>query len=215
MVRPTLLVFAKPPRIGLSKTRLAEGIGRAEARRIAGFTQDRTFRAAAGSGCETVIYAAPDSTLRATTTTHWPAHLPRRSQGHGGLGERLEKGFIDAPPGPVLFIGTDAPDVSPALLRQAVRLLARHDAVFGPAEDGGFWLFGINKGPRTRSPFRHVRWSGPHAMQDVWSNLPGHANIGLLPMLMDIDRLGDWRAWNRRGRAWRPPAIHRKKLGGH
>jgi len=216
MARPTLLVYAKPPRIGLAKTRLAERAGPATARRIAGFTQSRTFRAAAGSGCDTVIYAAPDSTLRDTATTLWPAHLPRRSQGrHGSLTERLEKGWNDAPPGPVLFIGTDAPDVSPALLRQAVRLLARHDAIFGPAEDGGFWLFGMNKGPRTRAPFRSVRWSGPHAMQDVWSNLPVHANIGLLPMLMDIDELSDWRAWSARPAAWRPPAIHRKRLQGH
>ncbi|MEZ6001334.1 DUF2064 domain-containing protein [Hyphomonas sp.] len=215
MGRPTLLVFAKPPRIGLSKTRLAKGIGPAAARRIAGFTQARTFRAAVQSGCDTIIYAAPDSALRDVTTTDWPIHLPRCSQGPGTLTERLEKGFDESPPGPILFIGTDAPDVSPALLRQAVRLLARHDAVFGPAEDGGFWLFGINKGPRTHSPFRNVRWSGPHAMQDVWSNLPAHANIGLLPMLMDIDQLSDWRAWSRRRHTWRPPAIHRKKLEGH
>lgn len=215
MLSPTLLVFAKPPRIGIAKTRLAEGIGPAGARRIAGFTAARTFRAALRSGCNTVIYAAPDAALRAVTTTHWPAHLPRRSQGAGTLTERLEKGWNEAPPGPVLFIGTDAPDVSPTLLRQAVRLLARHDAIFGPAEDGGFWLFGMNKGPRTRAPFRNVRWSGPHAMEDVWSNLPDHANIGLLPMLMDIDQLSDWRAWSRRRHTWRPPAIHRKKLEGH
>jgi rSAM/selenodomain-associated transferase 1 len=215
MGHPTLLVFAKPPRIGLSKTRLAEGMGRAEARRIAGFTQARTFRAALNTGCNTVIYAAPDSALRAVTTTGWPGHLRRRSQGQGDLSDRLEKGWNDAPPGPVLFIGTDAPDLSPSLLRQAVRLLARHDAVFGPAEDGGFWLFGMNKGPRARSPFRNVRWSGPHAMEDVWSNLPVHANIGLLPVLIDIDQLSDWRAWSRRKGRWRPPAIHRKRLQGH
>lgn len=198
MARPTLLVFAKPPRIGLSKTRLAEGIGPASARRIASFIQARTFRAAARSGCDTLIYATPDSALNGAVTTCWPGHLPRRSQGEGTLTERLEKGLNEAPPGPVLFIGADAPDVSPALLRQAVRLLGRHDAIFGPAEDGGFWLFGMNKGARARSPFRNVRWSGPHAMQDVWSNLPGHASVGLLPMLMDIDQLSDWRAWNRR-----------------
>lgn len=215
MGHPTLLVFAKPPRIGLSKTRLAEGMGPAEARRIAGFTQARTFRAVLNSGCDAVIYAAPDSALRAVTTTGWPGHLPRRSQGQGDLSDRLEKGWNEAPPGPVLFIGTDAPDLSLALLRQAVRLLIRHDAVFGPAEDGGFWLFGMNKGPRARSPFRKVRWSGPHAMEDVWSNLPVHANIGLLPMLIDIDQLSDWRAWSRRKGRWRPPAIHRKRLQGH
>ena len=198
MPRPTLLVYAKPPRIGLAKTRLARGMGRAGARRIATFTQACTLRAASRSGCDVILYAAPDTTLREPASSLWPAHLPRRSQGHGTLGERLEKGWREAPPGPVLFIGTDAPDISTALLREAVRQLSRHDAVFGPAEDGGFWLFGMHKGPGARSPFRRVRWSSPHAMEDVWSHLPDHATIGLLPVLMDIDQLSDWRAWNRR-----------------
>ena len=101
----------------------------------------------------------------------------------------------------MLLIGSDIPGIDKSAVRQAISLLGRNDTVFGPAEDGGFWLFGINKSARTRSPFRNVRWSGPHAMQDVWSNLPGHADIGLLPMLMDIDELSDWRAWNRRGHA--------------
>ena len=215
MTRPTLLIFTKPPRIGLAKTRLAARAGRATARRIASFTHARTFRAAAKAGCDTVLYVAPYSAVAGTVSAVWPVHLPRRSQGEGTLTERLEKGLREAPPGPVLFIGTDAPDVSPALLRQAVRELVRHDAIFGPAEDGGFWLFGINKGPRTLSPFRNVRWSGPHAMEDVWSNLPDHASIGLLPTLIDIDELADWRAWTRRDAPWRAPAIHRKKLQGH
>ncbi|MCA8901315.1 MAG: DUF2064 domain-containing protein [Hyphomonas sp.] len=215
MTRPTLLIYAKPPRIGLSKTRLARDAGAAAARRIGSFCQARAIRAALQAGCRTFLYAAPDTTLTAPASALWPAHLPRRSQGEGSLTERLEKGWDEAPPGPVIFIGADSPDISPALLRQAVRLLARHDAVFGPAEDGGFWLFGQNKTSRARAPFRKVRWSGPHAMEDVWSNLPDHASIGLLPMLTDIDDLGDWRAWSRRKGPWRPPAIHRKRLQGH
>ncbi len=200
MAKPTLLIYAKPPRIGLSKTRLAASFGNTAARRIAHFTQARTIRAAQASGCAVVLYAAPDSTLHVPASSLWPGNLPRRSQGPGTLTERLQRGWEEAPPGPILFIGTDSPDISSALLRRAVRLLARHDAVFGPAEDGGFWLFGINKGPRLKPPFQNVRWSGPHAMEDVWSNLPERARVGLLPMLIDIDKASDWRAWSRRAR---------------
>lgn len=195
MTRARLLIYAKPPRMGLAKTRLAAGLGKTAARRIAHFTLARTMRAARASGLETILYLAPDSALQETLGGLLPAELPRCSQGAGTLTERMGKGLADAPPGPVLFIGTDAPDISPALLRQAERLLARNDAVFGPASDGGFWLFGINRRHGTRAPFRNVRWSGPHAMEDVWSNLPAGSRIGLLPMLTDIDEADDWRNW--------------------
>tara|TARA_R110002020_G_scaffold309301_1_gene525137 strand:- start:288618 stop:289217 length:600 start_codon:yes stop_codon:yes gene_type:complete len=196
MTKATLLIYAKPPRMGLAKTRLAAGLGQTEARRVAHMTLARTMQAASAGHWTSLLYTAPDKALGDSISGLWPASLARRSQGHGGLTERLDKGLAEAPPGPVLFIGADAPDLSPALLRAAIRTLQNHDAVFGPARDGGFWLFGLNKGPRTRSPFGKVRWSGPHAMEDVWSNLPPHARVGLLPMLIDIDEADDWHAWN-------------------
>jgi len=145
----SVLIFAKPPLIGLSKTRLARTLGKAEARRIA---------------------------------------------------RRLDKGLYEAQRGHVLFIGADAPDVSSNLIWQAFEALKTSDAVFGPASDGGFWLFGMHKGPRTISPFGNdVRWSGPHAMADVRANLGEGAKVAELPMLIDIDDADDWRAW--RGKA--------------
>lgn len=196
MRRPQILIYAKPPRIGLSKTRLAKGLGSSvSARRIATALQAKTMRAALNGPWETVLYTAPDKELDNSVGGIWPSHLERRSQGPGNLGDRLSKGLREAPPGPVLFIGSDAPDVSTALLRQAVRELGRHDAVFGPAQDGGFWVFGINKSARTKSPFYDVRWSGPHAMEDVWANLPDTASVAVLPQLLDIDDEKDWDAW--------------------
>tara|TARA_R110000787_G_scaffold14647_8_gene45061 strand:+ start:2901 stop:3500 length:600 start_codon:yes stop_codon:yes gene_type:complete len=195
MMKATLLIYAKPPRMGLAKTRLAAGLGFTEARRVAHMTLARTMRAALSGHWTPLLYTAPDSALSDSIGGLWPASLMRRSQGHGGLTERLDRGLAEAPPGPVLFIGADAPDLSPALLRAAIRTLQNNDAVFGPARDGGFWLFGLNKGPRTRSPFDKVRWSGPHAMEDVWGNLPPHARVGLLRTLIDIDEANDWHAW--------------------
>lgn len=198
----TLLLYTKPPRIGLSKTRLAAGLGRAGARRIAHFTLARTLRAAmANDGWRTRSYIAPDSEIRdRPIASLWPPHLPLISQGAGDLGARLAKGLKEAPPGPVLFIGADAPDVSASLLRSAVRKLRRNDAIFGPASDGGFWAFGLNKTARSRVSFSGVRWSGPHAMEDVWANLPPGAKVAILPTLIDIDTVDDWAAWRQSGR---------------
>ena len=96
-------------------------------------TLSRTLRAGLSGPWYTVLYAAPDSALTESLGGLWPAHLPRRSQGRGTLTDRLNKGLRDSPPGPVLFIGADAPDLSAALIRRAITPLHRHDAVFGPA----------------------------------------------------------------------------------
>ena len=195
-VRRTVLIFAKPPRMGLSKTRLARSLGSAsEARRIAVMTMAVTLRATMRGPWQTVLYTAPDSALTQSLGGLWPPHLTRRSQGSGDLTARLNRGLSEALPGPLLFIGSDAPDICAAHIRRAFRLLQSHDAVFGPASDGGFWLFGLNQTKRTRSPFDNVRWSGPHAMEDVWGNLPEHSRIGLLPELIDIDDADDWATW--------------------
>ena len=200
-MRPaTLVIFAKPPRIGLSKTRLAAGLGKAAARRIAIFTLGRTLRAAQASGCRVRVYVAPDAVARRpgeVGTFRGAALFP---QGGGDLTDRLTRALREAPNGPVLFIGADVPDLTLVRIRNAAALLRQKDAVFGPARDGGFWLFGLNKRPGTQAPFAGVRWSGPHAMEDVWSCLPPDARIGLLDTLIDIDEAQDWEDWIRRPR---------------
>jgi hypothetical protein len=154
------------------------------------------MRAVRSSGLDVALYLAPEYALGETLGGTWPPHLPRFSQGSGTLTERLGKGLADSPNGPVLFIGTDAPDISATLLRQAVRALQRNDAVFGPADDGGFWLFGVNKRPGLPSLFDNVRWSGPHARADVQANLPSSFRLTLLETLQDLDEEPDWRRWN-------------------
>lgn len=195
MTQRTVLIFAKPPRIGLSKTRLAASMGPAEARRIASMTLARTIRAARDPRWQTRLYAAPDSALGETLGGLWPARLPRWSQGRGDLGARLQRGLHSAPRGAVIFVGTDTPDITSALIWQGFDLLRRHDAVFGPARDGGFWLFGIRKRGQAPDVFSPVRWSGPHAMSDLAANLPAGTRTVHLPTLIDIDEAGDWRAW--------------------
>ena len=67
-----------------------------------------------------------------------------------------------------------------------LRALATHDAVFGPAPDGGYWLIGL--GPRPAPPgfLKGVRWSGPHALTDSRATL-GDQRIAQLDLLADVD----------------------------
>ena len=199
-MKRSVLIFAKPPLIGLSKTRLARSLGKAEARRIARMIMAKTLReVSSATRWNTVLYSTPDKYLPCSFGGLCPDHLERRSQGTGDLTARLDKGLLEAPRGQVLFIGADAPDVSSALIWKAFEALKTHDAVFGPASDGGFWLFGLHKRARTASPFGNdVRWSGPHAMADVRANLGESAKVAELPMLIDIDEAADWKAWRRK-----------------
>lgn len=196
MRRAHILIYAKPPRIGLAKTRLARSLGApAQAQRIARMSLARTMRAVSSGPWTPILYTAPNSALNETLGGLWPPTLKRRSQGKGDLTARLEKGLNETPPGPVLFIGADAPDISASLINHAVKSLTSHDAVFGPARDGGFWVFGINKTARTNSPFQTVRWSTEYALADVRANLPADSRIAYLSTLMDIDDAQDWHAW--------------------
>ena len=192
----TVFIYAKPPVMGLSKTRLAAGIGAASAQRIARSLFAKTLRACNDPRWTTVLATTPDTYLDAVLGGLWPKALPRMSQGGGDLTDRLNKGLKEAPLGRVLFIGADCPDISNALIAEAFHKLKSHDAVFGPARDGGFWLFGLNKGVRTQSPFHNVRWSTKYALGDVRDNLYGTHSVTYLPELIDIDTAGDWKFWN-------------------
>lgn len=189
----SVFIFAKPNRMGVSKTRLAREIGVSEARRVNAMMTSRVMRASIDPRWQTAIMAAPDDALY-TRQPLWSATLPRLSQGDGDLGDRMRRAFDLAPLGNVIMVGTDMPDLSPGLIWKAIRLLQRHDAVLGPADDGGFWLFGQTKRVNTTPPFTGVRWSTEHAMSDVVSNL-GQARIGYLPVLTDIDDASALKAW--------------------
>lgn len=192
---PVLLIYAKPPRIGWSKTRLARSLGSGvTARRLATLTLARTLRAARSGHWAVRLYLDPQH-ARLGGIGRLSTGLDTRGQGRGDLTDRLGKGLSEAPPGPVLFIGTDAPGLSAGLIRKALIALRRHDAVFGPARDGGFYLFGVRRSRRTRLPFSGVRWSGPHAMADLRANLPRTARCALLPELIDLDEAEDVRDW--------------------
>lgn len=187
--RCRLVVMAKEPVAGRIKTRLAAEIGAAAAVRFARHCSAALLqRVAADVPWHTTVAVAPDP---AAPSRLWPRSLPRVPQGHGDLGTRMQRIFDRSGRGPVVIVGTDVPDIARTHIQAAFRLLGRHDAVFGPAADGGYWLVGLKRRPHVLQPFGDVRWSTPHALADTLANLRGRS-IARLPTLSDVDTAADF-----------------------
>lgn len=212
MTRPTLIVFARAPAIGVGKTRLARDIGRVEAWRVYGaMSRALVRRLARDPRWRLVVRVTPDR------ARPWPRGVRSEPQGGGGLGERLTRALRDHAGGPVVVIGADAPEVTPERVAVALRALRRSGVVFGPAEDGGFWLLALQARRARRARFPGVRWSGAHALADADAALGGGGV--LVETLADVDDGEGLRAWRRGASAARirrravQPGGERQQVG--
>jgi hypothetical protein len=138
---PELIVIAKAPVPGRSKTRLSPPCTPEEAALLAEAALHDTLAAVARAPAARrllVLEGDPGAWLPPGFDV-----VPQRS---GGLAARLAGAFESAR-GPALLVGMDTPQLSSKLLREACeRLLAPGvDAVLGPALDGGYWAIGLRE----------------------------------------------------------------------
>ncbi|MGE0294677.1 MAG: DUF2064 domain-containing protein [Hyphomonadaceae bacterium] len=176
-----LVVFARLPRLGAGKRRLAKGVGAVEALRFQRTMLGITLRRLSSDQRWITWLAMTPTPPRARQT-----RVRTISQGYGTLGDRMAAVARAMPPGPVVIVGSDIPDISAGSVAVAFRLLGSRDAVFGPAVDGGYWLVGLRRRPRFVAPFVGVRWSSQHALEDTLANLPGYS-VGFVQTLEDVD----------------------------
>jgi rSAM/selenodomain-associated transferase 1 len=189
MRQATLVVMVKEPRPGRVKTRLGRDLGMTAAAWWFRHQVARLLRRIEDPRWHLILAVSPD---RAGLTSRvWPAHLPRMPQGAGDLGDRMGRIFRSLPPGPVCIIGADIPGITRAHVARAFAALGRHDAVIGPALDGGYWLIGLRRTAAVPARlFEGVRWSGPHARADTLNSL-GAARVAQIDTLRDVDEARD------------------------
>lgn len=190
-MRRTLIVMVKEPRPGRVKTRLGREIGMVPAAWWFRHQTARLLREVDDPRWHLTLAVSPD---RAGLQSRvWPAHLPRLPQGSGDLGDRMGRLLRGAPPGPVCVIGADIPGIRRHHIARAFSALGRHDAVFGPAHDGGFWLVGLKRtGAVPRTLFRGVRWSSRTALADTMDTV-GDCRVACIDALKDVDTVDDLR----------------------
>jgi hypothetical protein len=140
-----IIVIAKEPVPGRVKTRLTPPFTPGEAAMLAEAALADTLAAVAAAPVARRVLA-----LAGDPGPWLPAGFDVIAQCGGGLDERLGRAFADAYAGrplPMVLIGMDTPQVTPAVLAAAAAPLVtgEADAVLGPASDGGFWLLGLRR----------------------------------------------------------------------
>jgi rSAM/selenodomain-associated transferase 1 len=185
----SLIVIAKAPRAGHSKTRLCPPCTPRQAAALARAALADTLQAARATPAVRhvlVLDGEPGDWLPSGFEV-----VPQRGR---GLDERLAHAFADVG-GPALLIGMDTPQVTPRDLADALAQLAEPgaDAVLGPAPDGGYWAIGLRE-PDPRA-FLGVPMSTPRTCRVQRTRLD---RLGLrvreLPALRDVDLIADARA---------------------
>jgi uncharacterized protein len=191
-----VLVVAKSPVAGRVKTRLGAEIGMAFAADVAAaalldtmavcrasFGPDACLLSLSGDFADAV---RGDELARAADG--WSVARQRGST----FAERLANSHLDVPPGgPVVQVGMDTPQLTQELLAAVAAAAERHDAVLGPAEDGGWWALALRR-PRAARSLHDVAMSMPSTYEDTRRALVGEGlEVAAATTLRDVDTVAD------------------------
>ncbi|MBQ1017594.1 TIGR04282 family arsenosugar biosynthesis glycosyltransferase [Micromonospora sp. D93] len=193
-----LLVMAKAPVPGAVKTRLCPPASHRQAARIAAaalLDSLDTVRATPGVTPVLALHgrlADGEEAAELTAAIAGWQVLPQRGADLGNRLANAHADVADAYPGrPVLQIGMDTPQLTPAHLDEAVHRLTVSDAVLGPAIDGGWWALGLHN-PRHAAVLTAVPMStaltGHHTIEAL--RVRG-LRVDSLPLLRDVDEWPD------------------------
>ena len=188
--RATLLVFAKAPRPGKVKTRLARSLapGGAPDHEAAAALYRRMGRVVVDNVAEapaivTVCYDPSDAEaemrdwLGRGQAPYWP-------QGEGDLGERMSRMFTHAfeRTARAVVIGTDTPAVGAATVARALAALDTADVVLGPSRDGGYYLMALRKA--CPALFSGIPWSTGSVLAETMARA---RTLGLRVTFLEVE----------------------------
>ncbi|MEX2489254.1 MAG: TIGR04282 family arsenosugar biosynthesis glycosyltransferase [Pseudomonadales bacterium] len=192
-------IFCKAPIAGEVKTRLIADMGGQAAARLHERLARHTIALCQGARLAPVeIWCTPDTDHDFFAGAADESTLLCQQRG-SDLGERLANAAAsalgDKRAEAVVIIGTDCPGLDADYLRLALEKLEDHDAVVGPAEDGGYCLIGLRHGENgliQDKVFRNIPWGTDTVCADTCRIL-NHENLrwALLPLLWDVDRPED------------------------
>lgn len=186
----TVLIFVKTPRPGAVKTRLGKTLGHEKAVIVYQKLLAHTAEVVKPLPVEKVVWYGnqpPDE-------DRWVAiaHQRKAQDPEASLGARMAKAFetaFDQGRQRVVIIGSDCPELSPALLTEAFTQLERHSVVIGPAADGGYYLLGMQE---PYPLFENIDWSTDKVLRQTQAQIEQLGlKTHLLPTLYDLDNEKD------------------------
>jgi rSAM/selenodomain-associated transferase 1 len=186
--RPTLIVFAREPVAGRTKTRLIPALGARMAAALAhAFNLDAVVKAAR-IGVPVLVAGAGRSAYFARLADCVNARFIQ--QGPGGLGKRMARALEARQLEGAILIGTDTPTLPYSCLLHAIELLNRVPVVLGPSLDGGYYLIGVRG--TTPDIFNGIKWGTGEVLALTEKRLAAQAiAYALAPWWYDVDEADD------------------------
>jgi uncharacterized protein len=192
MKRKLLIVFVKNNKLGKVKTRLAKTIGDEGAFEIYKALLAITEEAIHAVDADKSIYFSEFVDETTWSTNH------KEVQFGIDLGAKMKNAFADGfekDYDSIVLIGSDLPDITATVITDAFDALNQQDIVFGPAQDGGYYLIGMNK--MHKFVFENKPWSQPNLLTITLNELAeNNSSCSLLATLNDIDTYDDLIAAN-------------------
>ena len=182
--RNLLLIFTRNPELGKAKTRLAKTVGDETALEIYKFLLERTRNISSKVNADKAVYYS----VKIREKDIWESSIYQKHQQVGeDLGIRMKNAFkngFDAGYDKVMIIGSDLYDLSSQNIEKAFLELDKNDVVIGPAEDGGYYLLGMNS--LQEKVFNNKEWGTETVRKDTLADLIGK-KVKLLEEKNDID----------------------------
>jgi len=179
-----LLIFTRNPALGKVKTRLAQGVGEENALTIYKILLQHTHDVVLKTSSKKRV----GYSVKVRENDLWESSLFEKFQQEGeDLGQRMKHAFSKAFSDTykkVVIIGSDLYDLQPRHIEEAFEALTLHDAVIGPAKDGGYYLLGM----RLLIPevFKNKAWGSDTVLEKTLENLKPYS-LHTLEELNDID----------------------------
>jgi rSAM/selenodomain-associated transferase 1 len=188
MPKNLLLVFTRNPELGKVKTRLAKTVGNATALKIYIFLLERTRDIAVKVAADRAVYYS----VKIRENDIWDASIFQKHQQIGeDLGIRMLHAFkngFKAGYEKVMIIGSDLYDLTAETIENAFTALEKNEVVIGPAEDGGYYLLGMNS--LEEKIFKNKDWGTETVRKDTLEDLKDK-KVFLLGELNDVDVFED------------------------
>jgi len=136
--------MAKAPRPGMVKTRLTESLSSAAVIALYRCLLADTLELAKSlNGVEVaVVCPEPDHAELAQLVGNGVSVVAQKGEGLAAGLNFVFRHFTAAGQQRVIAFNSDSPHLAPAVLESAFEILAKHDVVIGPTNDGGYYLVG-------------------------------------------------------------------------